>query len=90
MMRESFGKSLAAVLPITSSQSMGESPVAGRLVVILSSLKTSPALMSRAATMLLRAIDWFLRSDLVTCFSPEPSATLTLRMEFISFASSFG
>ena len=49
-------KSRLAVWPRTVYHSMGEIPSPGRLVSKFSAVNTSPALMGRAATMLLRAM----------------------------------
>ena len=58
---------------------MGLMPSPGRLVVRLSAVKTSPAGMGFAATMLLRATALLEASLAVTCLRPSPSAASVWR-----------
>ena len=75
---------------MTSNQSVGERPLPGRLTSRFSSLNASPARMARAATMLLRAMSLFLRSDGLGTFSPLPRAASMWRMAVTIAASSSG
>ena len=74
---EPAGEAREAVRPMTLSQSMGERPLPGRLTVMFSSVKTSPARMSRAATMLLRATTMLGASASATSLTPLPRASST-------------
>ena len=70
----SSAKSRLAVWPRTVYHSMGEIPSPGRLVSKFSAVNTSPALMGRAATMLLRAMALLGASLAVRCLWPSPRA----------------
>ena len=67
----SSAKSRLAVWPRTVYHSMGEIPSPGRLVSKFSAVNTSPALMGRAATMLLRAMALLGASLAVRCLWPS-------------------
>ena len=69
---------------------MGLTPSPGRLVVRFSAVNTSPFLMGRAATMLLRATALFLASLGLTCFLPLPMATSMRRTACTMARSSSG
>ena len=79
-MSSSGEKPQGAGEPITLSHNMGDTPLPGRLTVMLSSEKSSPALMCLEATMLLRATIILGRSDGETCFSAVPIDNSILRI----------
>ena len=74
-MTSSSTKSLIALLPNTSFQRMGDSPVPGLLVVKLSTVNTSPFFIFFAATILFLAIAIFSRSESDTILVGEPKAS---------------
>src|SRR5262245_23867146 len=90
LINSSLSKSVLAFFPSKAYQRMGLIPVPGRLTARFSSVRDSPFLIARAATMLLRTTALFLASDGLTFLFLSPKACSIFRMACTRLLNSAG